>query len=82
MAEHLPGVTGSTPAGGMFCWLQLPGVDTTALLPRALGHGVGFVPGSAFAVDAPQPDTARCCFASHPEPVIVEAVQRLAEAAT
>lgn len=82
VAQHLPGATCSTPTGGMFCWLELPGVDTTALLPRALEHGVGFVPGSAFAVGTPQPDSLRCCFASHPEPVIVEAVRRLAAAAT
>lgn len=78
VAQHLPGATCSEPTGGMFCWLELPGVDTTALLPRALEHGVGFVPGGAFAVDAPQPDALRCCYASHPEPVVVEAVRRLA----
>ncbi|MBW0118988.1 aminotransferase-like domain-containing protein, partial [Pseudonocardia abyssalis] len=82
VARHLPGVTCSAPTGGMFCWLELPGVDTTALLPRALEHGVGFVPGGAFAVEAPQPHAIRCCYASHPEPVIHEAVRRLARAAT
>lgn len=82
IAGHLPGARCSVPAGGMFCWLELPGVDTTALLPRALEHGVGFVPGSAFAVHAPQRESLRCCFASHPEPVIAEAVRRLADAAT
>ncbi|GAA3235185.1 PLP-dependent aminotransferase family protein [Pseudonocardia petroleophila] len=82
VAEHLPGAVCSVPTGGMFCWLELPGVDTTALLPRALEHGVGFVPGSAFAVGSPAPSEIRCCYASHPEPVIVEAVRRLAAAAT
>lgn len=81
VGEHLPGVTCSTPAGGMFCWLEFPdGVDTEALLPRALSHGVGFVPGAAFAAGAPRPSAARCCYASHPEPVVVEAVRRLAAA--
>ncbi|GAA2554545.1 aminotransferase-like domain-containing protein [Pseudonocardia hydrocarbonoxydans] len=82
VAGHLPGASCSVPAGGMFCWLELPGVDTTALLPRALGHGVGFVPGSAFAVDTQQPHSLRCCVVSHPEPVVTEAVRRLARAAT
>lgn len=82
VARHLPGVTCPVPAGGMFCWLELPGVDTTALLPRALEHGVGFVPGAAFAVREPAPSALRCCYASHPEPVITEAVRRLARAAT
>jgi 2-aminoadipate transaminase len=63
----------------MFCWLDFPpGTDTTALLPHALAAGVGFVPGSAFAVDRPLPASARCCFASNPEPVLREAVRRLA----
>ncbi len=79
VAAHLPGVTCSTPTGGMFCWLEFPaGTDTGALLPRALEGGVGFVPGAAFAVGTPRPSGARCCYASHPEPVIVEAVRRLA----
>lgn len=81
VAEHLPGATCSTPTGGMFCWLELPGTDTAALLPRALEHGVGFVPGSAFAVGPPRTRSAlRCCYASHPEDVVVEAVRRLAAA--
>lgn len=82
VAEHLPAATCPVPDGGMFCWLELPGVDTAALLPRALEHGVGFVPGGAFAVAAPAASALRCCFASHPEPVITEAVRRLAAAAT
>jgi 2-aminoadipate transaminase len=48
------------------------------LLPRALGHGVAFVPGSAFAVDTPLPSSMRCCFASLPECDLREAVRRLA----
>ena len=72
----------------MFCWLEFPPgpggtvTDTAALLPRALERGVGFVPGSAFAVRDPLPSAARCCYASHPEEVIVEAVRRLAGAGT
>lgn len=88
VAAHLPGVSCSTPSGGMFCWLEFPpgpggtATDTAALLPRALARGVGFVPGAAFAVGDPLPSAARCCYASHPEEVIVEAVRRLAGAGT
>jgi 2-aminoadipate transaminase len=80
VAELLPGVRCSTPTGGMFCWLEFPdsAVDTAAALPRALEAGVGFVPGSAFAVEGALPTAARCCFASHPEGVLREAVRRLA----
>ena len=65
----LPGVTCSTPTGGMFCWLEFPGgTDTAALLPRPSPRGSGFVPGFAFQVDRPLTAAARCCFASYPEP--------------
>ncbi len=41
-----------TPVGGMFLWLRLPhGIDTTALLPRAIARGVAFVPGAPFYAD-------------------------------
>jgi 2-aminoadipate transaminase len=84
VAEALPGVACSQPTGGMFCWLEFPtGTDTTAALPRALEAGVGFVPGSAFAIGSGPgstalPADARCCFASHPPDVLREAVGRLA----
>jgi 2-aminoadipate transaminase len=72
----------STPTGGMFCWLEFrDGTDTAALLPRALAHGVAFVPGSAFtADDRPRTAAARCCFATLPGPALREAVGRLAAA--
>lgn len=77
--SHLPGVGCSTPAGGMFCWLEFgPGTDTAALLPRALDAGVGFVPGAAFATGVPRDDAARCCFATCPPDVLAEGVRRLA----
>jgi 2-aminoadipate transaminase len=79
VAAHLPGVTCTEPTGGMFCWLAFPpGTDTAALLPHALAAGVGFVPGPAFAVAEPQPDAARCCYASVDEATLTEAVLRLA----
>jgi 2-aminoadipate transaminase len=74
-------VTCTDPTGGMFCWLEFTdGTRTAELLPAALEHGVGFVPGNAFAVGRPLDDAARLCFASHPAPVLRDAVQRLAAA--
>jgi 2-aminoadipate transaminase len=79
VAELLPSARCSVPTGGMFCWLEFPeGTDTAAALPRALDAGVGFVPGPAFAVAEPLAAAARCCFASHPEGELREAVRRLA----
>jgi 2-aminoadipate transaminase len=36
------------PAGGMFIWVALEGIDTDALLTAAVERRVAFVPGSAF----------------------------------
>jgi 2-aminoadipate transaminase len=74
------GVRRSTPTGGMFVWLDFDTVDTTALLPRAVEQGVGFVPGSAFAAEAGHEHSARVCFATYPPDELREAVRRLAAA--
>jgi 2-aminoadipate transaminase len=74
------GVRRSTPTGGMFVWLDFDGVDTTALLPRAVEQGVGFVPGAAFSVDGGFTHSARVCFATYPPGELREAVRRLAAA--
>ncbi|HEU0301237.1 MAG TPA: PLP-dependent aminotransferase family protein, partial [Longimicrobium sp.] len=42
----------SCPRAGMFVWVQTPGVDTTALLRRAVEEaGVAFIPGRAFCAE-------------------------------
>ena len=67
--------------GGMFVWATLnDGTDATALLPRALDHGVAFVPGRAFADDRVYEGAMRLCFASAEPDVLHEAVRRLASA--
>ena len=53
-----------TPVGGMFLWLRLPqGIDTAALLPKAIARGVAFVPGAPFYADGSgDPRTLRLSF--------------------
>ena len=57
-----------------------PGIDTDALLRRAIAHGVVFVPGSAFYVEARHLDRARLSFSAPPPAQIEAAVSRLAGA--
>lgn len=46
------GVTWTVPAGGFYVWLTLPpGLDSQAMLPRAVTARVAYVPGTAFYAD-------------------------------
>jgi 2-aminoadipate transaminase len=68
------------PQGGLFLWARLggPGGDTGALLPRAVDHGVAYVPGSAFSVTAPHGDCLRLAYATVGPEDLAEGARRLA----
>ena len=54
------GVKYTDPEGGMFLWVEVPGVDdTVALFKECLKHNVAFVPGDPFFAGAAQPGTFR-----------------------
>jgi DNA-binding transcriptional MocR family regulator len=81
LAGHMPpGVSWTTPAGGMFVWVTLPPqLDGAALLEAALAEErVAFVPGAAFFADRSGTNTIRLNFTRQSEPVIQEGVARLA----
>lgn len=74
-------VAWNKPSGGMFLWVRLPeGMDAMALLPRAVKHGVAFVPGAAFYADHADPRTLRLCFVTASEAQIQTGVAALAQA--
>src|SRR5690606_5004823 len=71
----------NVPAGGMFLWLRLPeGIDTTALLARAVERHVAFVPGAPFYAGEPDVRTLRLSFVTATPEQIATAVAALAEA--
>lgn len=74
-----PGVTWTRPAGGFFVWATLPeGLDSKAILPRAVAERVAFVPGTGFFSDGSGARNMRLSFC-YPEPDrIREGVRRLA----
>ena len=44
--------TWTHPEGGFYFWVTLPeGIDTKALVPKAIAAKVAFVPGTAFYAD-------------------------------
>lgn len=53
LTENMPaGTTWTEPGGGFFVWLTLPdGLDSQAMLPRAVSARVAYVPGTAFYSD-------------------------------
>jgi 2-aminoadipate transaminase len=68
----------TSPDGGFYVWLGLPGLDAKAMLPRAIAARVAYVPGTGFYADGSGADHLRLsyCF---PEPDrIREGVRRLA----
>ena len=68
------------PRGGFFVWLTVPtGVDTSALLAKAIGRRVAYVPGRGFYDDGSGGDQLRLCFSFPPLDRIREGVSRLAE---
>lgn len=69
----------TTPRGGFFSWLTVPGVDTTDLAQRAAGRNVGIVPGRLFFPDADGrgADSVRLSFSLVDELQIDDGVERL-----
>ncbi|MFE5869221.1 PLP-dependent aminotransferase family protein [Streptomyces roseifaciens] len=75
-----PGVTWTTPAGGFFVWATLPdGLDAKAMLPRATGARVAYVPGAGFFADGSGRTNMRLSFCYPPPERIREGVRRLGD---
>jgi 2-aminoadipate transaminase len=75
------GVKATDPEGGMFLWVEVPGVDdTVALFQECLKHNVAFVPGDPFFAGKPQPGTFRLNYSNMSDEQIDTGLQRLGEA--
>lgn len=81
LAAHMPpGCRWNTPHGGMFFWVELPaGVDAVALLPKAVAHGMAYVPGAAFYADRPRMNTLRLSFVTVAPTEIERGIKLLAQ---
>jgi DNA-binding transcriptional MocR family regulator len=83
LAHYLPpGCRWTHPAGGFYVWLTVPeGLDTKAMLPRAVTQRVAYVPGTAFYAESDRSSAGRQMRLSfcYPTPErITEGVRRLA----
>ncbi len=74
-----PGCRWTHPAGGFYVWLTVPeGLDTKAMLPRAVTQRVAYVPGTAFYADSLGSRQMRLSFCYPTPERISEGVRRLA----
>jgi 2-aminoadipate transaminase len=67
----------TTPRGGFFSWLTLPGVDAVDLASRAVEQGVAAVPGTLFFPDGRGADSLRLSFSLVDETNIDDGIARL-----
>jgi 2-aminoadipate transaminase len=80
MEQHLPaGCSWTVPDGGFFVWVTVPeGVDTKAMLPRAVTARVAYVSGTGFYGDGYGSRQMRLSFCYPTPERIQEGVRRLA----
>jgi 2-aminoadipate transaminase len=80
MTDLMPtGTTWTEPQGGLFVWATLPdGLDSKAMMPRAIAARVAYVPGTGFYADGTGAGNMRLNFSFPPPERIREGVRRLA----
>ena len=81
LADHMPAGTSWTyPHGGFFVWVTLPpGLDSQAMLPRAVTARVAYVPGTAFYADGFGSRHMRLSYCFPTPERIIEGTRRLGE---
>ncbi|WP_202866076.1 aminotransferase-like domain-containing protein [Kribbella turkmenica] len=79
LAERLPAWEWSEPEGGSALWIRLPDTDARVFAQVALRHRVEVVAGRAMDPTGTHDDHLRVPFA-YPEPILDDAVDRLARA--
>ncbi|GAA4865213.1 PLP-dependent aminotransferase family protein [Saccharopolyspora cebuensis] len=84
LEQHMPeGCTWNTPDGGFFVWVTVPeGIDTKAMLPRAVTQRVAYASGTGFYTDGFGSRQMRLSFCYPTPERIREGVRRLANTLT
>lgn len=84
LTENMPeGTTWTHPNGGFFVWVTLPeGLDSQAMLPRAVSARVAYTPGTAFYADGLGSRNMRLSFCFPTPERIIEGTRRLGEVLT
>lgn len=84
LERHMPaGTTWTTPEGGFFVWLDLPGgVTASALQPLANAQNVEFLPGTVCYFHGSGDDKVRLSYSFADEEQIAEGIRILGELVT
>ncbi|MDY4678267.1 PLP-dependent aminotransferase family protein [Bifidobacterium tsurumiense] len=78
LREYLPYCTWNKPKGGFYIWLRIPdGLDSRAMLPRAITAKVAYVAGTGFYNNGEGSDHMRLSFCYPTPDRIREGVRRL-----
>jgi 2-aminoadipate transaminase len=77
LREHLPEAEYSTPQGGFFFWVRIPGVEAAELRRRANEHMVDFRQGSLFSSQMGMGDFLRLGFCFYGTEDLEEGIVRL-----
>jgi 2-aminoadipate transaminase len=81
LTTHLENrVKWTSPRGGFFLWIEMPGIDDRQLFEKALEEKVSFVLGSAFFVNGEGHEFARLAFSGSSHEQIEQGISRLATA--
>ena len=73
------GTSWTNPTGGLFVWVTLPeGLDSKAMMPRAIAARVAYVPGTGFYADGTGTSNMRLNFSYAAPERLREGVRRLA----
>lgn len=81
LERHMPaGTTWTTPDGGFFVWLTLPGsVDAGDMLPRARERGVEYLPGATCYTDGRGKNQIRLSYSFADDDQVDEGIRILAD---
>lgn len=77
--QYLPDLTWTVPNGGFYVWVTLTaGLDSKAMLPRAVKELVAYTPGTGFYADGEGRSALRLAFCYPPPADVREGIRRLA----
>jgi 2-aminoadipate transaminase len=79
LSDLMPaGTTWTHPTGGLFVWATLPeGLDSKAMMPRAIAARVAYVPGTGFYADGTGRNNMRLNFSYSSPERLREGIRRL-----